>query len=128
MNGAEDPQELVVVEMLRKVQCERGIEVVGVALGEFDEVGTPERALSDGAGVAPLLGLPDEFLGEVDADIFSNSGCNQFEQDAVAAAKISHDFLTGQVEERQHPAHPLGCVRIVPIHIGLIVDLAQLII
>ncbi len=126
MNGAEDAQELVVVDVLREVQRERGVEVIRVPRAECHHVGAVERPVADAACVSPALRRAHEGLGEIDADILADPGADEIEQHAVAAPEVGHDLVAGQIEERQHAPHPLDRVRVVLIDVALIVDGLQL--
>jgi hypothetical protein len=126
VNGAKDGQELVVVDVLRHVECESGIEPVRVLCTEPDDVAAVERPVPEATCVPPAFRRAHEGLGEVDADILVDAGTDELEQDAVAASKVGHDLAAGQLEERLQAPHPLDRVGVVLIHVALIVDRAQL--
>jgi hypothetical protein len=128
MDGSEDPNELVVVDVFGKVEREGRVELAGMAFTEFDEVGALERALADASRVPAAFGRPDEFLREIDADIIPDAWCDQFKEDAVATPEVRDDLRAGQLKERQHPAHPLHRVRVVLIDVASIVDRAKLLV
>ena len=126
MDGAEDAQELVVVDVLGEVQRERGIEVIRMPHAEVDHVGAVERAVGDTPYIPPAFRLTHKRFGEIDADVLTDAGAHELEQHAVATPKVGHDLLAGQLEERQHAPHPLDRVGIVLVDIALIVDGLQL--
>ena len=103
-----------------------GVELVRVPCAEFDDVAAVERPVLDAACVSPALRRTREGLGEVDADILVDMRADQLEKDAVTASEVGHGLVTRQLEERQHAPHPWDRVGIVLVHVGLIVNRAQL--
>src|SRR4029077_4718240 len=88
MDGAEDAQELIVVDVLREIQRERGVEPARMLRTESDDVGAVERCVRDAECVPPALRRAHEFLGEVDADVLADVGGDELGEDAVAASEV----------------------------------------
>jgi len=127
VDGPEDPNELVIVDVLGEVQRKRRVETVGMLGTEGHDVGAVKRADLDPPCVPPPLRRAHERVGEIDADIFVDVRGDELEQDTIAASEVGDDFMARQLEKRKHAPDPSDRMRVVLVDVALPVNCMQLV-
>jgi hypothetical protein len=122
LDGTEDAQELIVVDMLREVERERGVELIRMIGAEAYNVRVAEAAVSDAARVPPPLRCTHEGLGEIDAHVVVHARPDDLEQNAVAAPEIGDDLAPGELDERQQTPYPLDSMRVILVDVALVIS------